>query len=819
MNSVTENKQDVVDMGATQGDDGADLIDVLRRFHYGEPAAAAHTIKPAGAVLPALLNPYRDASAIRYQYPLYLLPPDGTTSSVLAKPVSEYLSDALEALAPGADEARILKENLPWIERYLRQKLEQPDPVDAVALFAQAATAMQEQLDLEHGSHDILAADLKRLEGAIAAGGQFLGYGPHSSLHLMVHAIRHRHEHQREAFRQQVDKHIHGLRSLLEVEKAKAADTNKAGNGKSAAGAASHYLDTGALSGMLEQRARGSVEMPIERRVRVEHALQDLQAWQDDPVLVRFVGQLDDPALNNLSVLEIVGSDNPCTTATEVFERDAAAFAGLFAAIRIASLEIDDNYDPTIHDSWFASFDWQAFSAAEMQLVTRVVALVSADYLAGDGLKSFSRLLGSRLPIHVLSWVRAYDNPAAKQGEDPFESYRFELANFGLGYRQVVVAQTSAARHEDLLSGFLTALDSNRASLHLINRGTQTKTKKPLLDAWFVASAALESRAHPFILVNPDAGDHAAERVSFGGNPQADSDWPLEKLEFRGADGEIAEMDLAFTFADYALLMPALHEHFRMVPTGFESPDFVTVDKYLDADDETLDRLVPFVWGIDEDDVLKRLVVSRALTFACRDRLNYWHTLQELAGIQNFYVEEAIERIIAEQQAALDAEREQLKKEHAEELESVRSEAAGDAMGQLVDVLMGADLSGMVGDGSPLATMPASEPAIEEAAAEDAADEPPPPAEEEAEEELSFDEPWLDTAMCTTCDDCMAINKMMFVYNADKQAIIQDVNAGTYAHLVAAAEICPAKCIHPGKPLDPNEPGLDDLIARAAPFN
>ena len=65
----------------------------------------------------------------------------------------------------------------------------------------------------------------------------------------------------------------------------------------------------------------------------------------------------------------------------------------------------------------------------------------------------------------------------------------------------------------------------------------------------------------------------------------------------------------------------------------------------------------------------------------------------------------------------------------------------------------------------------------------------------------------------------MGINKMMFVYNGDKQAIIKDVNAGPYADLVAAAEICPAKCIHPGKPLDPNEPGLDDLIARAAPFN
>ena len=134
---------------------------------------------------------------------------------------------------------------------------------------------------------------------------------------------------------------------------------------------------------------------------------------------------------------------------------------------------------------------------------------------------------------------------------------------------------------------------------------------------------------------------------------------------------------------------------------------------------------------------------------------------------------------------------------------------------------MGADISDLVGAGSLPATMPAAKAAKIEAQAEPAleAAEAEPVAEAEAEEELSFDKPWLDTAMCTTCDDCMGINKMMFVYNDDKQAIIRDPKAGTFADLVAAAEICPAKCIHPGKPLDPNEPGLDALIARAEPFN
>ena len=92
------------------------------------------------------------------------------------------------------------------------------------------------------------------------------------------------------------------------------------------------------------------------------------------------------------------------------------------------------------------------------------------------------------------------------------------------------------------------------------------------------------------------------------------------------------------------------------------------------AGDEVDDRAVPFVWAIDENGTLLRLAISRTLVFACRDRLNYWHTLQELAGIHNRYVEEAIDRIIEEQRIAIEAEREQVQKEHEQELESVRAE-------------------------------------------------------------------------------------------------------------------------------------------------
>jgi hypothetical protein len=58
----------------------------------------------------------------------------------------------------------------------------------------------------------------------------------------------------------------------------------------------------------------------------------------------------------------------------------------------------------------------------------------------------------------------------------------------------------------------------------------------------------------------------------------------------------------------------------------------------------------------------------------------------------------------------------------------------------------------------------------------------------------------------------------MFAYDANKQASIVNTDAGTYQQLVEAAESCQVAIIHPGKPRNPNEPGLNELLKRAQPF-
>ena len=80
------------------------------------------------------------------------------------------------------------------------------------------------------------------------------------------------------------------------------------------------------------------------------------------------------------------------------------------------------------------------------------------------------------------------------------------------------------------------------------------------------------------------------------------------------------------------------------------------------------------------------------------------------------------------------------------------------------------------------------------------------------------DDPYIETIRCSTCNECTLLNPRMFAYNENKQAYIADVKAGTYAQLVQAAESCQVSIIHPGKPRDMSEPGLEELLERAKPF-
>jgi len=814
-----ESKVVVMPASVAELSSNEDILYTLRHFHLGDPATVEKTESIGDEYVPALLHAYRDTSKVRYDYPLFLYPAENSEAEVdeLVKPISRVLRESVESFAVGPEGARILKDNLPRIEMDLRQKLKETEgPVYARSLLSEAGQNLQNGLGLDEENNARLQTDFDKLLELIPIESQLLGYGHYAAIHLLIHAIRCRLIPRRRSFHEKIKQCIHGLKTILDIDWHKSDESIEPRMARNSVGSAGSRFEPAALSEMMDH-SQGSVAMSSERSERILNALQVLEEYlqEDEPILIRLVHAdgLSGTWLENTPAFEAFSEHEPCAKATMLFDQQSAKFANVFGAVRVAQLEIDDIYDPAIHDPWFTNFTWEAFSKEEILLLPAVIVRETADRITSTGMGSLSRLLSSGRPVHILIRVHAHRNPYALPDEDPFLNYRLELGYFGISHRQAVVSQSSAARHGHLLTQFLSALDTTRTSLHIINTGVQHSADG--INAWLLAGAALESRAHPFFQINPEKGDSSADRMDFTGNPQPELDWSRHYFQYQNEKGEMISTELAFTFADYAILAPRIRHHFHLVPPGFESEYLIPVDVYLSSNQPENIKRIPFIWVVNDKAELHKMVVSRALIFACQDRMNYWHTLQELAGINNKYVEMAVQQAREEIQAKEGAERDRLQAEHTTAIESVRQETAGEVMGRLTEVLLGMDLTAA----SPAFTRTAPPPSIATKPVTEAAEVSVSEPVEEKEEEVVFDEPWIESVLCTSCNDCLNINTVMFVYNESKQAILGDLNSGTFAQLVEAAEICPARCIYPGKPQNPDEPGLDELIKRAEPFN
>ncbi len=835
----------------TQPDAGSEAatLRTLHHFHLGDPSVDRETLTIDSEYLPALLSPFRDVSKIRYDYPLILFSRHSPYCDQHAQPLSSFLKEHLDSFAPSENSARILKDNLDRLEYAIRRQLsglQGPQPL--LPIMQQASLELAAHLSLSEENSATLQHDLEQMAEGIQQQDQLLPYDRYTTIHLMIHLVHGRSEARWDQFEQRLQKLNRQLNRLIDIERHKQGGGAES-TGRSIGSGASHF-NTDRLSSLISKTS-GTVAMSEQRRNRIEKASTTINGFVRSPIQVRFIhgGDFNGPWDEHPDHFETIVDRDPCSKATTLFDQQACELAELFAACRIARLEIDNHYDPVVHDPWFENFGWEAFSEEELLLVPAIVALESSVRLASEGMSSLSRLLNSGRPIQVLSRVKGHSNPAAAEGDSPFRDFRLELGYLATAHRQCYVSQTSAARYRHLMQGFLEATEIPRAGIHLINTGIQdeiiyqetdphlvdnkipqstlspssggihlvTKARKQfLMDPWMVSGAALEGRVHPFFRINPSRGDTFAERMDFSINPQAHQDWAIHPFSYRDDQGEMVHTELPFTFADYALLIPQLRNHFRQIPGDFESDKLTPIADYLNQSNSDAFSLVPFVWAVNGENELHKVVVSRELVLACKDRLNYWHTLQELSGVRNPHAEEAANEATLAMEAKSNSEIAALKAAHEAEIAELQHNASAEVMGKLAQVLMGMELS--QGISTPATTAAP--------AAAEIADEEPEPVEETPAEEIApepevemTEDPWIESMLCTTCNDCLTINPQMFVYNEDKQAYITDPGLGTYAQLVEAAEICPSRCIHPGVPLNPNEPDLEELIERAAPFN
>jgi len=473
---------------------------------------------------------------------------------------------------------------------------------------------------------------------------------------------------------------------LLETERLKGAEGRDPERLDGALGAGGRFLDPSALSGMLgtPRRAPALSEGRVRRLEKAAATLREAAETIEapEPVLVHdgtLPWETAEAPNHGWAVLE---SSDPCAVAVDLFDRAAERIASVLLAARCIRLEAAGEYDPDLHDLLFErGLDWQAFRRDELALVPPVVALESADELAGRGMASLSRLLLSGRPVHVLLLDDPVGAPGSESVGEGLAAFRLQPAYLGLAQREAFVQQGSLTRPEELTAAFRQAAATHRSALHVVDASTE-----PVL-----AAAAIAGRAHPLFLYDPEAGSSWADRMDFSGNPAPAEDWPSWRPD--GIEEGEAE-EIAMTFADVCLLAPSFGDHFLPVPKDVPSEALATVPEWLELSGAAALERVPYVLATLPSQTgggVVRLAVSRPLALACRDRLGYWRTLQELAGVRSEYVRRAEARAQEAAAANLEEERARLAERHAAELERVRRRAVEDVVNRLTEAVLGVD--------------------------------------------------------------------------------------------------------------------------------
>ena len=509
-----------------------------------------------------------------------------------------------------------------------------------------------------------------------------------------------------------------------------------------------------------------------------------------------------------------------------VFEGFMRKMEGNFETVRRAEMEINDAYDPAVHEKFFEEWDWRDFSNDEFRLCPPVVAIGGDGAMLDIGFQNLSRLLVSGKPIRVVVLdTQVYSNTGGQACTSGFfgqvadmSEYgraqhgkietRKELSLIGIAHREAYVLQSSQASAPHLIGGVLKGLAANRPALFILHSPCMPEHGITDDAAAQAAKLALESRAMPFLIYDPDAGEGLSECLDLTGNPAMDEKWPTYELTYVDDDDQEQTMELPMTTVDWAATEKRFSKHFKKAKKSTWTDNMVAIGDYLELSAEERAEAVPFVHVMETDKHLGRLTLAPEMVVLAEDCQSLWKLLTEMAGITvsdaardvvTGELEDEFDRRIAALTAAHKAAITEMTTTYPELVAQRMSDA-------LLGIASGAADPVPALLGTTAAVAPVASPAGAAAA----------PAEDE--DDALLDGPWIDQALCTTCDDCINLNKKLFGYNADKKAEILDPKAGSYQELVLAAERCPARCIHPGDPLNKRERGLDKWVKRAQPF-
>ena len=763
----------------------------LRRFHMtGRGAAGAAALLPlAPAAVSSLIQRVGPAPG----YPLVLT--DAAEGSV--KSFETLLGDALAKLADAGGSVSILNEHLPRLVATSAAVLHDHGESQLLSSAMEETFArFAAELEVSEAGRKVLGDEIRALSAALPSEGRVFGLEAGTHVELYGAAVLPARRRRREAFCREVRSLTERLTNLIRVDENSPATS---------LGEVDQFVDTTILSQTLPAR-RGPTKLGATRIARIERVLATLNHYLEEssthPDLIRVGSGSASAELAPWRVQHVVHPES-LAIAGGVFDGVARRVGEVLRAARIARLEVEHAYDASVYDDMLARLEWRMFDEEELLLVPPVLVVETVERARTSATGTLTDLLRSRRPVHVMLE----------------ESLPVQAPGLGyslVAHHEAVVIQSTLARPEHLCAALAEMGATARPAVAVV----APRPSSGPVPGWLRLAAFHEGRGLPCFRYVPDAGAAWAESFDVEENPEAEHAWPRHRIEYLTPEGETEALDEGFTFALAAALDVTYRSHFWVIPVEAWSDEQVPLTEYLQAPRSAPPGKVPYIRIVDDRGFLGRAVVSRALALECYERNRIWKSLQELGGADNEYARRAASAAREEARADLEKQRQELAAAHAEEVERVRGQAATEAMDRLARVLLDVDaLAAAAPAPAPVASAAPAEHTPDPAPAEPIAAPPPPEPEPEEEEAVSFDDPYIDLPLCTTCNECTNINPQMFKYNADKQAYIADAKAGTFLQLVTAAEKCPAKCIHPGVPRDDDDTATDDLRARAAPFN
>ncbi len=706
---------------------------------------------------PALLAGYRDLSALRYDFPLALI--RNAEGAASEQSLSGQIDDVLKEIAGGADGER-LRSHAWRLEREIRGLIVEGASQTLAELVDSAANRLAAPNDAP------LADSLKRIRAAIKVDGEIVDCDGAMPFRLFRHLWKTAHDAKARAFRDEIKTLVMKLSDILRADFVRSEEGLSADRLEASVGAT--HRETFDFSVMSRMLAETSAKAPVpeSRHKRVRWLVSALRSQ-------RFYPPVDegDKRIGGAEPYEFVFDNGE--EAISAYRKRAPKMIELAKAIAMAKLEVEGSYSESRHDAFFDAYGANGLDPQDVARFPDYLVWLHPEAKDATDNGLILRALAAGLPAKFLVQTDDLVEPSPLGDEQMvFGSRSQQLVSTALGLATFHVLQSTSSNLLQQRERILAAMTYPGPALFSVFSGANGHAVDGMTP-YLIAAAAMEARAFPALSYDPSAGSDWASRFSLRDNPQPDRDWPVHNLEYEDKGRQRRRENLAFTLVDFAVCDRRFAKHFAQVASGSWNANMISVCEFTSSDPDGASSTVPCLTMIDRDDRLQKLIVDDKMIREAQRGLATWRSLQELGGVNNSYAAKAVEK-----------EREAFAEERRREAE------------------------GRAGQPAPAVT-PIGAPAAPAA---------PAAAPAEAAPEKPSDDPYIETSRCTSCNECTQINDKMFGYDANKQATIVNPDAGTFRQLVEAAENCQVAIIHPGKPRNPDEPGLEELIARAEPF-